>query len=159
MSTGFGRWNEEKKQEDGPTEGSSWFGNFTAPDMESLPLFNSEAMQNFSFGNMKAAMEAQMPKKIMGMGYQQRFQVFCGLLLISALFFGLAFAVGLPMIAMRPQKFALSFVSVGKTEQWCISFHFICQQSHTPTIFLFLKINRPWDPSLSWEVLVSLRVS
>lgn len=113
MSTGFGQWYEEKKQEDGPPEGgSSWFGNFTTADMEGLPLFNTESMQNFSFANMKTAMENQMPKKIMGMGYQQRFQVFCGLLLISALFFGLAFAVGLPTIAMRPQKFALSFVSV-----------------------------------------------
>jgi len=119
MSTGFGQWYEEKKQEDGPTDGSSsWFGNFTAPDMEGLPLFiNSESMQQFSFGNMKAAMEAQMPKKIMGMGYQQRFQVFCALLLISALFFALAFAVGLPMIAMRPQKFALSFVRISKPDK------------------------------------------
>jgi hypothetical protein len=36
-------------------------------------------------------------------------QVFCALLFLSALFFALAFFVGLPMIAMRPQKFALSF--------------------------------------------------
>ena len=116
MSTGFGQWYEEKKQEDGPEGGgggvSSWFGNFQAPDMEGLPLFNTESMQNFSFANMKQAMEAQMPKKIMGMNYQQRFQVFGGLLLISALFFALAFFVGLPTIAMRPQKFALSFVSL-----------------------------------------------
>ena len=114
MSTGFGQWYEEKKQEDGPEGGgpvSSWFGNFNTPDLESLPLFNNEAMQNFSFANMKQAMEAQMPKKIMGMNYQQRFQVFGGLLLISALFFALAFFVGLPTIAFHPQKFALSFVS------------------------------------------------
>lgn len=73
-STGFGQWYEEKKQEDGPTEGSSWFGSLGA-DMETLPLFNSESLQSFSFANMKQTMEAQMPKKIMGMGYQQRFQV------------------------------------------------------------------------------------
>jgi hypothetical protein len=36
-------------------------------------------------------------------------QVFCALLFISALFFALAFFVGLPMIALKPQKFALSF--------------------------------------------------
>jgi Got1/Sft2-like family len=36
-------------------------------------------------------------------------QVFCGLLFLSALFFALAFFVGMPMIAVRPQKFALSF--------------------------------------------------
>ena len=77
-STGFGQWYEEKKQEDGPggEGGSSWFGNLGGvADMESLPLFNAETMQNFSFANMKQAMEQQMPKRIMGMGYQQRFQV------------------------------------------------------------------------------------
>lgn len=36
-------------------------------------------------------------------------QVFCALLFLSALFFGLGFGVGLPMIAIRPQKFALCF--------------------------------------------------
>jgi Got1/Sft2-like family len=35
--------------------------------------------------------------------------VFCALLFLSALFFALAFFVGLPMIAFKPQKFALSF--------------------------------------------------
>lgn len=36
-------------------------------------------------------------------------QVFCALLFLSALFFCLAFFVGIPMIAIKPQKFALSF--------------------------------------------------
>ena len=36
-------------------------------------------------------------------------KMFCALLFLSALFFGLAFFVGMPMIAIRPQKFALSF--------------------------------------------------
>jgi hypothetical protein len=35
--------------------------------------------------------------------------VFCALLFLSALFFALAFFVGLPTITLRPQKFALSF--------------------------------------------------
>lgn len=35
--------------------------------------------------------------------------MFCALLILSALFFALAFAVGMPMIYIRPQKFALSF--------------------------------------------------
>ena len=35
--------------------------------------------------------------------------MFCALLFLSALFFALAFFVGLPMIAIKPQKFALSF--------------------------------------------------
>lgn len=36
-------------------------------------------------------------------------QVFCALLFLSALFFALAFFVGVPMLALKPQKFALSF--------------------------------------------------
>lgn len=35
--------------------------------------------------------------------------MFCALLLLSALFFFLAFAVGVPMLAVHPHKFALSF--------------------------------------------------
>jgi len=38
-----------------------------------------------------------------------RSQVFTALLLLSALFFALAFGVGMPMITVRPQKFAISF--------------------------------------------------
>uniref|UniRef100_A0A7S1GM62 Vesicle transport protein n=1 Tax=Cyclophora tenuis TaxID=216820 RepID=A0A7S1GM62_CYCTE len=45
----------------------------------------------------------------MGMNYQQRFQMFCTLLFLSALFFALGFFVGLPTIALRPQKFAICF--------------------------------------------------
>lgn len=70
MSTSFGQWYDEQKAGESGESGSSWFG---AEQM--LPLFDTESMQNFSFANMKSAMEAQMPKKIMGMGYQQRFQV------------------------------------------------------------------------------------
>lgn len=36
-------------------------------------------------------------------------QVFCALLVLSALFFFLAFTVGMTLITVRPQKFALSF--------------------------------------------------
>lgn len=35
--------------------------------------------------------------------------MFCALLFLSALFFALAFFIGLPMIALKPQKFAISF--------------------------------------------------
>jgi hypothetical protein len=39
---------------------------------DSLPTVN---LESFSFANMKASMEQQMPKQILGLGYQQRFQV------------------------------------------------------------------------------------
>lgn len=139
----FGRWYEEKKnEENGDSTSNSWF------DEQLLPLFNTDNLQPISWSSMKTSMESQMPKKILGMGYQQRFkvrqkrtfdglrgttavlavvrrmanrspfhsiiysfclQVFCGLIFLSALFFALAFFVGMPMIAVRPQKFALSF--------------------------------------------------
>ena len=67
----FGQWYEDQKAgEDGDGGNSSWF------DSEQvLPLFNTEGMQTLSFEGMKQSMEAQMPKKILGMGYQQRFKV------------------------------------------------------------------------------------
>lgn len=71
----FGRWYEEKKNEengDTDTEGGSgsWF------DTENLlPMFNTENLQPISWSSMKATMENQMPRTILGMGYQQRFKV------------------------------------------------------------------------------------
>jgi Got1/Sft2-like family len=35
--------------------------------------------------------------------------VFCGLLFLSILFFALAFFLGIPMLPVKPQKFAISF--------------------------------------------------
>ena len=80
--SGFGQWYEETKANEGADleaadgSSSSWFG---MDSEQMLPLFNSagmpESMQNFSFDSMKQSMEAQMPKKILGMGYQQRFKV------------------------------------------------------------------------------------
>lgn len=105
----FGAWYEEKKNEENGDHNANnnniWF---PATD-QLLPLFNTENLQPISWGAMKASMENQMPKQIMGMGYQQRFKVFCALLFLSILFFALAFFVGMPMITLRPQKFALSF--------------------------------------------------
>eukprot|EP00934_Nitzschia_sp_Nitz4_P000018 Nitzschia sp. Nitz4//scaffold14_size191712//83823//84567//NITZ4_001718-RA/size191712-snap-gene-0.133-mRNA-1//1//CDS//3329536912//18//frame0 len=104
MSTSFGKWYEDQQAEQSGASSSSWF------DIEqAMPMISTEGMPNISFDGMKQSLEASMPKKIMGMGYQQRFQVFCALLFLSALFFALAFFMGLPWIAIHPQKFALSF--------------------------------------------------
>jgi Got1/Sft2-like family len=103
----FGKWyDEQKASEGGDGSSNSWFGDLTSGE-QLLPLY--EGMQPISFQNIRETMEAQMPKKIMGMNYQQRFKVFTALLLLSALFFALAFGVGMPMITFRPQKFAISF--------------------------------------------------
>jgi hypothetical protein len=84
-SSSFGNWyDQQRAAENGEagtgTDGSSsnsmmsWFG-IESGGTESLPLFNTESMQGFTFDSMKQSMEAQMPKKILGMGYQQRFKV------------------------------------------------------------------------------------
>jgi hypothetical protein len=71
--SGFGKWYDDQQVAESGSAGessSSWF------DSEQvLPLFNTEGMQGFSFDSMKQSMEASMPKKILGMGYQQRFKV------------------------------------------------------------------------------------
>merc|ERR1719361_815080 len=59
--------------------------------------------------SIRASLESQLPSRVMGMNYQERFRMFCALILVSTVFFLLAFFVGLPMITIRPQKFALSF--------------------------------------------------
>jgi hypothetical protein len=97
-----------------------------------LPLFFSTDRLSIPDGtsawrNMKATLENQMPQQILGMNYQQRFQVFCSLLLVSGLFFALAFFVGMPLITARPQKFALSFT--------CGSITFMCS---------FIILRGPW---------------
>lgn len=74
--SGFGKWYEEQQAEESGSGGSSWLLNME----EGIPL-NFEAvdfranLEGLSFENMKQSMEAQMPKKILGMGYQQRFKV------------------------------------------------------------------------------------
>ena len=124
-SSGFGQWYDDKKAQDmegglsneSSSSSLSWFGIEGGTTESVLPMFNNTTTESMmqsmsSWNNMKSSIEAQMPKQILGMGYQQRFQVFCGLLLLSAIFFALAFFVGLPALVARPQKFAISFVSV-----------------------------------------------
>lgn len=83
-STSFGQWYQEQKtSEASPGSGNgtaasassgSWFGEGSD---QVLPLFGSvaDAAGNFSFGSMRAAMEAQLPKQVLGMSYPQRFKV------------------------------------------------------------------------------------
>ena len=75
----FGKWYDEQKAGEEGGDGG-WFGNMgnMVGDVglnsdQLLPLY--EGIQAPNFQNIKASMEAQMPKKILGMGYQQRFKV------------------------------------------------------------------------------------
>jgi hypothetical protein len=78
MASSFGSWYEQQQRaENGggeveSTTSSSWF---SIDSEQVLPLFNSDSLQGFSFESMRQSMEAQMPKKVLGMGYQQRFKV------------------------------------------------------------------------------------
>jgi hypothetical protein len=70
----FGKWYDDQQQAASGSNSSSWFST-----EEGLPLFESidlqANLQSFSLDSMKQSMEAQMPKKILGMGYHQRFKV------------------------------------------------------------------------------------
>ena len=98
----FGDWYDKQKQEEAASS------NNDGGDVESQS-FLPDSMSGLSLTSMRSSLEAQLPQQIMGMNYQQRFQVFCICLLLSALFFLLAFFVGIPLLTVRPQKFALSF--------------------------------------------------
>ena len=72
----FGQWYEEQKaQENDPSSSisSSWLGGGEENGEQILPLFGDTSQ--YSFGNLRSSMEAQMPQKILGMNYQQRFKV------------------------------------------------------------------------------------
>uniref|UniRef100_A0A7R9Z7D6 Vesicle transport protein n=1 Tax=Pseudictyota dubia TaxID=2749911 RepID=A0A7R9Z7D6_9STRA len=121
MSSGFGNW-QYKDGNQGDGGGSSVFGSILGGggsggggedgEGQTLPLFTGSGLavpENMSWGSLKENLQAQMPQKVLGMNYQQRFKVFCALLVLSGVFFALAFTVGLSLIYVRPQKFALSF--------------------------------------------------
>lgn len=71
----FGQWYEDKRAEESGSSSQSWM----PAGQDLLPLFNVSAesinMPSMSWESMKSSMEAQMPQKVMGMGYQQRFKV------------------------------------------------------------------------------------
>lgn len=117
--SGFGQWYEEQQGNSGGSNTSSFSISsllaFDENDTSSLPLFGSgTGGENgegggFGFSSMKASLESQLPAKVMGMNYQQRFRMFCACLCVSVLFFTLGFVIGVPLITVRPQKFALCF--------------------------------------------------
>lgn len=112
MSEGFGEWRPADQQGGDLESGedtSPLFANMMPTDL--MPA-------DMSWSKFKSSLEGQMPQRVLGMNYQERFKMFCALLILSAIFFLLAFAVGLPMISIRPQKFALSFT--------CGSLLFLC---------------------------------
>ena len=113
--SGFGDWYKEQQQQQQHHQAGNESNSGGMLDgilsQESLPLFFTETTGalNANISSLTSSLEAQLPQKVLGMNYQQRFKVFIICLFISGLFFSLAFFVGLPMITVRPQKFAISF--------------------------------------------------
>lgn len=117
----FGKWYNEQKggSQTSNSPANLFISNSNSPansgdendSSMTLPLFNTPMSMptDISFASIKSNLEAQMPQRVLGMSYQQRFQVFVSLLLLSGVFFALAFFVGIPTITLRPQKFAISF--------------------------------------------------
>ena len=72
----FGSWyDKQKAAENGEGSSNSSWLSMSIDTEQTLPLFNSENLPGFSIDSITQSMEAQMPKKILGMGYQQRFKV------------------------------------------------------------------------------------
>lgn len=69
MSSSFGQWYQEQQaQENAPSSDVEAGGGD-----QMLPLWGDTSQ--YSFGSLRSSMEAQMPQKILGMNYQQRFRV------------------------------------------------------------------------------------
>ena len=74
MSSGFGNWTYENpnnpSSNDNNTNGGEGGLGMT------LPLFqNNNIPSDLGWSNIKSTMEAQMPQKVLGMNYQERFRV------------------------------------------------------------------------------------
>ena len=130
MSSGFGNLmqQQQQRQQQAPSSGgggladslglgSLFGGTLVGGGDNSSSELNDEDIENQSLftglsdnlTSMRSSLESQLPSKILGMNYQQRLQVFVLLLCLSVLFFALGFVIGMPLLTVRPQKFALSF--------------------------------------------------
>jgi hypothetical protein len=75
-SSSFGPWYDTQKSGDnGDSDSGGLMSGWLST--ESLPLFDPTAITTElpTFAGMKASLEAQLPQKVLGMNYQQRFQV------------------------------------------------------------------------------------
>eukprot|EP00611_Tribonema_gayanum_P032146 TRINITY_DN9479_c0_g2_i2.p1 TRINITY_DN9479_c0_g2~~TRINITY_DN9479_c0_g2_i2.p1 ORF type:complete len:240 (-),score=27.18 TRINITY_DN9479_c0_g2_i2:222-941(-) len=115
---GFGDWFEQHqaqvaKEQNGNGNGSEATGADSGSRWNNLvPTWaertdGQSLLPNFFSGANTQKTEAD--SVILGLSYAQRFKGFVATLLLSAVFFVLAFFVGLPVVVLRPHKFALCF--------------------------------------------------
>jgi len=131
MASGFGAWFDELKKEEAAKqngdveEGAGLLAGFLPskwlPGLEKktdgeggagAAIPNPKEFFQGLYANIKGASKppnSEADQLVMGMSYKRRFQLFVATLLLSVLFFGLAFVIGLPTLVLRPHKFALCF--------------------------------------------------
>jgi len=103
--TWAGIWGGEKKNDDGDISGDS-------VDLESQTSLLDSA--NGFFSQLKSSVSettgvGQQETSMFGLSYQTRFKGFVATVMISVFFFFMAFSVGMPVMVVRPSKFAFCF--------------------------------------------------
>lgn len=126
MANGFGKWFDEQQKEaegGGGEDQSAWSLLFSGQekksddgDIESQGFLDSatnwmDSMKNATMEGvgLSQSENAPEPPLMMGLSYQTRFKGFVLTLFFAAFFFFMAFTVGLPLVVVRPSKFALCF--------------------------------------------------
>ena len=74
--SGFGNWNYEQNNAGGNGGGDLEVGGGGGETASFLGASGMPAMpEGMSWSNFKSSLEAQMPQRVMGMNYQERFKV------------------------------------------------------------------------------------
>eukprot|EP00501_MAST-03F_sp_TOSAG23-6_P002675 GSMAST32.ASY1.ANO1.2822.1 assembled CDS len=114
-SSSFTNWfDEQKKQslDSTPDAGSSWWPRSTANSTENKEV-DVEGQTLLQRASTAVGLNSEPPPPacfaFCTLSKTDRMKAFTVLIIVSIVFFVLAFAVGLPMVILSPAKFALSF--------------------------------------------------
>lgn len=120
----FGDGASEKKSEPGDLESGQALLSDPSTWMNALPSFKAnEQLQS-----------SQKEANVFGLSYQTRFKWFVSSILLAVFFFSMAFTVGLPVIVLRPHKFAFCF-TVGSVLFMSSFSLLVGPASHLKTLF------------------------
>lgn len=119
MSQGFGQWfadvQSEGKNEVVNTGADSWnwFSGEKKNDGEpgDVESLLPKWVQDFRETAADATGLKEQESSLFGMSYQTRFKGFVASVMLASFFFVMAFLVGLPLVVVRPSKFALCFTT------------------------------------------------
>jgi len=125
--TSFSQWFDEvqRQEQDTKTSGSledgtgirsvlNWFttGSESGPEVDPESqsfLSTASSWVPFRSQDPNGPGTAQQAPNLFGLSYQTRFKAYVSVVLLAMFFFTMAFMVGLPVIVLRPHKFALCF--------------------------------------------------